>query len=327
MIVVFVCLFFRLICSRLWVIPDTLSSGWSCLSGSCSQLLSSFSSSGSGSQTKTGWEANFILHSNVFGLQDIVFFFNLLSHAPPLRVAQCSPATSSPRGPTSSTTRGATTATTTWRGASCPRTSRPGEKKIPPSPPRRKRGHGPHVTPSIKNLVRPVWPLTAMSGGARAAASALPWEGTTATSSLPLRRSSATTDQRPRSLAHSHWPVAFLFSPTSLPPYLHVCTVSHRHNNYGRTNVSLTLKVHCWVTGFAHRFFFFFWTTLGTFCNVVYIGSWNIFFLTFCNRHCIVILWTLSALFHTDVYMKKKIKKKSCMLIQWWWVILNTFFI
>lgn len=45
------------------------------------------------------------------------------------RAALASPVTSSPRGLTSSTTRGATTATTTWRGASCPRTSKPGNRK------------------------------------------------------------------------------------------------------------------------------------------------------------------------------------------------------
>lgn len=76
-----------------------------------------------------------------------LFFWNRHSHALPHRAGPCSPATSSPRGPTSSTTRGATTATTTWRGASCHRTSRPGERKIPPS---RKRDHGLHVTPLIK---------------------------------------------------------------------------------------------------------------------------------------------------------------------------------
>lgn len=50
---------------------------------------------------------------------------------PPLphRVDLCFLATSSPPDRTSSTTHGATTATTTWHGASCPRTSRPGERK------------------------------------------------------------------------------------------------------------------------------------------------------------------------------------------------------
>lgn len=60
-------------------------------------------------------------------------------HHPPYlshRAALASPVTSSPRGLTSSTTRGATTATTIWRGASCPRTSKPGnrKKRTKPSP-------------------------------------------------------------------------------------------------------------------------------------------------------------------------------------------------
>lgn len=64
-------------------------------------------------------------------------WYFIFHHPPywPLRAALASPVTSSPRGLTSSTTRGATTVTTTWRGASCLRTSKPGNrKKNKPSP-------------------------------------------------------------------------------------------------------------------------------------------------------------------------------------------------
>lgn len=51
------------------------------------------------------------------------------------RAAPVFPVTSSPPGLTSLTTPGVTTATTTWRGASCLRTSRPGKNQLIVFPP------------------------------------------------------------------------------------------------------------------------------------------------------------------------------------------------
>lgn len=54
----FLNLIFRQIYSWLWVTPATSSSVWSCSCGSYSQHPSSFSSSESGSRTKTGWASD-----------------------------------------------------------------------------------------------------------------------------------------------------------------------------------------------------------------------------------------------------------------------------
>lgn len=162
----------------------------------------------------------------------ILHFFHRLSHAPPLRAAPCSPATSSPRGPTSSTTRGATTATTTWRGASCPRTSRPGERKIPPPP---------SITttkePWPRSPCNPVNKTLFAQSGRRQLRVGEPEQRhqrfhgrgrrlhppSPSGGARPLLTGGRARSLTPADLWH------FFFSPP--PPYLHVCTVSHRHDD------------------------------------------------------------------------------------------------
>lgn len=125
--------------------------------------------------------------------------------------------TSSPLGLISSTTRGVMTVTTTWRGASCLRTSKPGN----PLNAVHKTGMWKKVERSKFNgclsIVSPVWLLTATSGGAKAAASVPTSEETTVTTSLLLQRSSAITDRS------SQW---LLLTCGIVFIYVYFCTVS-----------------------------------------------------------------------------------------------------
>lgn len=122
--------------------------------------------------------------------------------------------TSSPLGLISSTTRGVMTVTTIWRGASCLRTSKPGN----PLNAVHKTGMWKKVERSKFNgclsIVSPVWLLTATSGGAKAAASVPTSEETTVTTSLLLQRSSAITEftVTPADLWHCFYICIFLHS-------------------------------------------------------------------------------------------------------------------